>query len=84
MVERPRQVMHNDKMVDAVDVPISEALERSSEVTLEDGVVIRVKTGVASATRIVGEFDALGNPVYSFDLTTQFQFVMVPDNLRKK
>lgn len=83
MVERPKQVMHNNKMVDGVDVPIQEAIERSSEITLEDGVVIRVKAGIASATRIVGEYDALGNPVYSFDMAVQFQFVLMPDKLKK-
>jgi hypothetical protein len=83
MVERPKKVTYNDKMVDAVDVPIREAVERSSEITLEDGTVIRVKAGIASATRLVGEYDAVGNPVYTLDLSAQFQFVVVPDNLKK-
>ena len=49
---------------DGTDVPVKESIERWSEVTLEDGSVLRLKPSVLAAIRIDGEFDPEGNPMY--------------------
>lgn len=84
MVERPTKVMHNDKMVDAVDVPILDSSEKWCEFTLEDGTVVRAKTSIVSAARVTGEYDAQGNPVYQFNIGATIGFATVPESLMKK
>jgi hypothetical protein len=84
MVERPTKVLHNDKMTDAVDVPISESVEKWSEFTLEDGSVIRAKISLISVARVKDEWDAQGNPVYVMNLGSAIGFASVPENLVKK
>lgn len=83
MVERPTKVMHNDKMVDAVDVPVSESHEKWSEFTLEDGTVIRMKISVVSAARVKGEYDENGQPVYVMSLASTIGVASVPEALMK-
>lgn len=83
MVERPTQVMHNDKMVDALDVPVSESLERWCEFTLEDGTVIRAKTSLLSAARLKNEYDD-GKPIYVLNLGGTISVASIPDALLKK
>jgi hypothetical protein len=84
MVERPTKVMHNDKMVDATDVPVAESTEKWSEFTLEDGTVIRMKATLVSAARVKGEYDSQGNPVYVMNLASAIGFASVPEKLLKK
>ena len=83
MVERPTKVMHNDKMVDAVDVPVSESHEKWSEFTLEDGTVIRMKISVVSAARVKDEYDENGQPVYVMSLASTIGVASVPEALMK-
>lgn len=47
------------------EVKINEQTERWSEVTLEDGSVLRVKPNVFSVIRLEGQFDANGDPLYA-------------------
>jgi hypothetical protein len=53
---------------DGWEVPVRESTERWTEVTLEDGTVIRLKIMVIGAVRIDGEYDADGNPAYSLKM----------------
>jgi hypothetical protein len=76
--------MHNDAMVEAVDIPILESNEKWSEFTLEDGCVVRAKTTIVSAVRLKDEYDQQGNPVYQFNLGAAFGFAHVPEGLLKK
>jgi hypothetical protein len=84
MVERPTKVAHNDKMVDAFDVPVGESIERWCEFTLEDGTVIRAKTGLLSVARLKDEYDEQGKPIYVLNLSGTIIVASVPDTLLKK
>jgi hypothetical protein len=69
--------------MDGFEVPIADSHERWSELTLEDGTVIRVKTVVASVARIEGQWDAEGNPLYAVKSSPAMAIISVPDNLKK-
>lgn len=84
MVERPTRVMHNDKMVAAMDIPIAESTEKWSEFTLEDGTVVRVKTSLVSVARLKDEYDVGGQPVYVMSLASTVGLASVPEKLLKK
>jgi hypothetical protein len=69
--------------MDGSEVGVSESTEKWSEVTLEDGTILRVKPSVLSAVRVDGQYDPDGNPAY---LIKAQQVVMVassPEHLRK-
>ena len=84
MAERKTRVMHNGKMVDGFDVPVTESSERWSEFTLEDGTIIRVKVNLIAAVRIPDEFDAQGNPIYVINAGPTIGVLPTDTNLMKK
>jgi hypothetical protein len=85
MAERPtKATLPDGTVVDAVEVPVDESIERWSELKLEDGSVLRVKIAVLSVKRIAGMWDAQGNPFYSINATPVMAVVDAPDHLRKK
>lgn len=72
-------------MIDGVEVPIQESTERWTELTLEDGAVLRVKPMVVSAIRIDGQWDQEGNPVYALKGGPAVSTIAsVPDHLKKE
>lgn len=70
-------------LVDGVDLGVTESTERWSEITLEDGTVIRVKPNVVGAIRIDGQYDPEGNPIYAIKGAQMAAVVSAPANLRK-
>jgi hypothetical protein len=66
------------------EVGIRESTERWTEMTLEDGSVLRVKPMTVGAIRIDGQWDQSGNPVYALkggpNIST---LVSVPEHLKK-
>lgn len=70
-------------MAEGSEVPVVQSTERWSEVTLEDGSVIRVKPNVISAIRIDGMFDQDGNPAYALKATQTMMVASSPEHLRK-
>lgn len=71
-------------LVEGTEVPIRESCERWTELTLEDGAVIRVKPTILSAVRIDGQWDADGNPAYALrGGPNAMTIVQVPDQLKK-
>lgn len=70
-------------MVDAVDVAITEILERSSEIRLEDGSILRVKPIVLSVSRIEGRWDPEGNPLYALKGGQAMTVASAPTELKK-
>jgi hypothetical protein len=54
-----------------------------SEYTLADGTVIRAKGVVLDVKKMIGQFNAEGDPVYVLQLTMVNQ-ARVPDQLKKK
>ncbi len=71
-------------MKDGVRVSVTEALERSTEVTLADGTKIRLKASVLAAFRIEGEYDLEGNPAYSVQIQNTISIEDSPDHLKRK
>lgn len=74
--------MPGGKIVDAVEVEVSESTERWTEIKLSDGTAIRIKPVVLSALRIEGEYDQEGNPVYQIK-ANQVMTASSPDHLKK-
>jgi hypothetical protein len=70
-------------MVDATEVGVQESTERLSEITLDDGTVIRVKPNVISAARLDGKWDPEGNPQYAIRSAPMITIVKAPPHLRK-
>lgn len=68
---------------DGFEVGIKESTERWTEVTLEDGSVLKLKPSVLSAVRIEGEYDPEGNPMYAVRAGQVMIIVSAPDGLRK-
>jgi S-adenosylhomocysteine hydrolase len=54
-----------------------------SEYTLSDGTVLRAKAVVLDAKKMVGQFNAEGDPVYVMQMTLVNQ-IKAPDRLKKK
>jgi hypothetical protein len=54
-----------------------------SEFTLTDGTVIRAKAAILDVKKMVGQYNADGEPVYMLQMTMVNQ-MRVPDNLKKK
>ena len=68
--------------VDAVEVAVAESTERWTDVKLEDGSVLRLKSVIIGAIRVEGRYDQDGNPMYSLR-ANQVLTVSAPDHLRK-
>jgi hypothetical protein len=83
MPEIRRKVTLPIGIVEGVDVPIHEAHERWSEFELADGSVLRVKPNVLYITRIDGQYDQEGNPMYALTAQQTMTVVSAPAHLRK-
>ena len=70
-------------LVDATEIPVEEANERWTEITLQDGAKMRVKSNVVSAVRIDNEWDDQGNPIYVLNLAPMM-ITEVPESLKRK
>jgi hypothetical protein len=69
--------------LDGSEVGVAESTERWSEVTLEDGTVLRIKASVISAIRIDGQYDPEGNPAYAVKAAQVVTVTSTPASLRK-
>jgi hypothetical protein len=70
-------------LVEGVEVGVKESTERWTDVTLEDGSVLRLKTSVLGAVRITGQFDPEGNPMYAVKAGQVLVVASTPDTLRR-
>lgn len=70
-------------MVDGWDVPIKESTERWTDVTLEDGSILRIKPSILGAVRIPGQYDPEGNPMYALKSTVTMIVAEAPENLKR-
>lgn len=64
-------------------VDVTSAKEPWAEYELEDGTALRVRTTLVEITRIDGQHDPDGNPIYQFKASASLT-VNAPDTLRKK
>lgn len=70
-------------MSEGFEVGVKESTERWSEITLEDGAVLRVKPAVVGAVRIENMYDPEGNPLYALKTAHTTVIVSCPEHLRK-
>jgi len=70
-------------IVDGHEVNVDESTEKWSEYRLSDGTIIRGKMTIIGATRIDGEFDPQGNPMYAMNMTPTVVILSAPDNLKR-
>ena len=68
---------------DGSEVGVSESTEKWSEVTLDDGTVLRIKPTLLSAIRVDGEYDPEGNPAYLLKVQPVITIFSSPEGLRK-
>ncbi len=69
--------------VDGTWVGIDESTERFSDVKLEDGTLLRVRTVIQEVFRFDNLWDANGNPVYSVNSATMPTVLESPEVLKK-
>ena len=69
---------------EGIPVEVEEALERYSEVRLSDGSILKVKTSVIEAIRLMGKYDNNGNPVYLVNSHNSVIVSESPPELRSK
>jgi hypothetical protein len=72
------------KTVDGVEMDVEESIEKWSQFTFPDGTVMRAKLSIATATRLEGEYDQEGNPLYATRMTPTMILSSVPDHLKRK
>jgi hypothetical protein len=70
-------------LVEGSNVPVKESTERWSDVTLEDGSVLRLKPTVLTAIRIENQYDQNGNPIYVLQSSLNMVVSEAPAHLRK-
>lgn len=83
MPEKMIKVQLPTGMVDAAEVGVSESTERWTEITLDDGSVLRLKPVVISAARVVGQYDPEGNPMYYLKVNQVMAVMSAPNHLCK-
>jgi hypothetical protein len=70
-------------LLDGFEVDITESTERWSEIHLGDGSILRLKPSVVSATRIEGQYDQDGNPLYMIKAAQMMSVASAPEQLRR-
>ena len=84
MPETRRKVQLPTGVVEGIDVAIKDSHEKWSEVELADGTTLRIKPNVLMVTRIDGQYDQEGNPMYVLNANQVMTAVNVPAHLRKQ
>lgn len=84
MSEQRRKVVLPNGIFEGVDVAIESSNEKWSEVVLTDGATLRIKPNVISVTRLDGQYDNEGNPMYALSSSQQMTVINVPAHLRKQ
>lgn len=85
MPEKPvTYAMPNGQIVNGFDVPVNQTTERWTDVDLEDGTTLRIKTTVLSVIRQKDQWDPEGNPVYIIKSVPALTIVSSPDKLKRR
>ena len=82
MPEKKIKVPTPNGMADAVEVGISSSDEKWTDIKLEDGSSLRLKSVIIGALRVEGQWDVEGNPLYMIK-ANQVMTVSAPEHLRK-
>lgn len=84
MAGRKIKVPYQNRVVEGTEVEVEESIERWSDVKLEDGVHLRLKSTVLTAVRLDGEWDQEGNPVYVLNATPVMTLAEIPEQYKRK
>ena len=84
MAERKTTVPYKGKDMEGTVVSVDSSTERFSEVSLEDGTILKTKLSAVEAIRIDGEWDDNGCPVYSLRSQNVVIVYEVPEELKRK
>lgn len=71
------------KLVEGVEVPIEETVERWTDVMLKDGSHLRVKMTVITVIRVDEIPDPQGNPTFSINMAPTIAVIDVPSRPKK-
>ena len=77
-------VDHTGKTVEGVPVQVREAREQFSDIYLDDGTHLRIKSVVTEAIRVPGQWDNDGNPAYIIRSAAVVSITEVGEGLEKK
>lgn len=80
--KRTKVQLQTGALADAVEIGVKESTERWTDVTLDDGSTLKIKTVIMGALRVEGQWDPEGNPLYMVK-ANQVMAVSAPDHLRK-
>lgn len=83
MPERKKLNLPGLGEVEGIDVGLVESVERWTELRLEDGTVLRIKPVVMSISRLEGQYDPDGNPMYAVQAGQTMTMVSSPEHLRR-
>lgn len=78
------QLVPGGPSLDAVEISVDDSSEKWSEYKLSDGSRIRVKQVLMEVSRVDGQFDQEGNPLYVIKAQPVMAILEVPDKLKKK
>lgn len=78
------QMMPGGPFVDAVEVFIDESSEKWSEYKLSDGAQFRIRQVPVEISRLVGQYDPNGDPLYSIKSQPIVVLLEVPERLKRK
>ncbi len=70
------------KMIEGFDIGVTESIGRFSEITLDDGTILKTKMDVLQAVRIDDKWDNEGNPLYVIKAQNIVTVVKSPEELK--
>ena len=69
---------------EAYNIPIKHCVDKASEVHLDDGTILLIKTPVVNVVRVIDEYAADGNPQYHVQSATLISVKFCPEDLKRK
>jgi hypothetical protein len=78
------QIAPGGPFVDAVEVLVDESNEKWSEYKLSDGSQFRIRQVPVEVSRLVGQYDPDGNPMYVLRAQPIVMLIEVPERLKRK
>jgi hypothetical protein len=80
--KKTKVTLPDGQVVEGTEVGVKESTERWTDVELDDGTHLRIKLNVLSVTRLDGQYDLEGNPLYAVK-SHQLLIANAPQHLRR-
>jgi len=81
--EKIKTKLANGEEVEALNIPITQSVEKFSELTLDDGTTLLIKTTAIRVGRVIGKYDQKGEPIYNVQSANLVAVKHCPEELRK-